>query len=215
MELFVILVVVLAAAGCAGVVALAWEASGRAMHPPRAAYPWTLDDYPELTAEEVTVATAGGVDLAGRFFPGRTRATIVLSHGYGGGQDEMLPVARALVRAGFSVFSYDLRGCGGSGGGVTFGAFEQRDLVSVVDYVASRPDVDAEKIGALGFSMGAATSIMAAANEPRIRALVDDSGWCDVYHWLRPSLRTWLFNPRHQFSPLSLKLVELRTGTRL
>jgi fermentation-respiration switch protein FrsA (DUF1100 family) len=194
---------------------LGWKASSRAMHPSPATLAWSLRDYTHLEPTEVRVRSRTGVTLAGRFFRGRSRATIVLSHGYGGTQDEMLPVASMLHRHGFSVMTYDLRGCGDSGGEVTFGAREQQDLRSVVDYAVARPEVDPERIGALGFSMGAATTLMAAADDPRIKAVVDDSGWADVEHWLRPRIEDVALRPRSPFSPLSLKLVELRTGEDL
>jgi len=213
LALLVLLVLVLLAA--AGVVALAWRASGRAMSPPRGAAPWSLAEYPRLVPEAVTVHSKTGIDLAGRFFAGRDGATVVLSHGYGGSQDELLPTADALHEAGFNVFTYDLRGSGQSGGSVTFGAREREDLVSVVDYLASRADVDADRIGAVGFSMGAATTLMAAARDARVRAVVADSAWSHVYHWLKPTLRKALTRPSDQFSPLALKLVELRSGVKL
>jgi dipeptidyl aminopeptidase/acylaminoacyl peptidase len=206
-----VLLVVLAAA----LVGLAWRASGHAIHPARVASPVGLDDYPGLRAEDVEVTSSTGAVLAGRFFHGRSKATVVLTHGYGGSQDELLPTANALHESGFSVFSYDLRGCGGSTGEVTFGAREQDDLRSVIDYVAGRDDVDDERIGALGFSMGAATTIMAAADDPRIKAVVDDSGWSDVYHWLRPSVSAVFIHPGDRFSALSLKLAEVRADIEL
>jgi dipeptidyl aminopeptidase/acylaminoacyl peptidase len=138
----------------------------------------------------------------------------VLTHGYGGNQDEMLPTADALHRAGFSVFTYDLRGTGESTGEVTFGAREREDLGAVVDYLVSRPDVDQDRIGALGFSMGGATTLMAAASDARIKAVVADSAWSDVKHWLRPNVGK-LAHPNERFTPLSLKLVELRAGVDL
>lgn len=203
-----VLVLLLVVAGA--LVSLGWRASSHAMHPGPPAYAWAVGDYPNLEAEEVTVTSRTGVKLAGRFFPGRDRATVVLSHGYGGNQDELLPVASSLHDAGFSVFSYDLRGCGRSGGEVTFGAKEAEDLRSVLDYVSTRPDVEAEKIGALGFSMGAAATILTAAHDDRIKAVVDDSGWSDVDHWLRPTVRAVFLHPTDRFSALSLKFVELR-----
>jgi uncharacterized protein len=192
--------------------AFAWKASGDAMHPGSGGYEWSLADYPGLQPEEVRVDSRTGAVLAGRFFQGRSPATIVLVHGYGGNQDELLPVANALHDAGFSVFSFDSRGCGRSTGEVTFGAREQDDLGSVVDYLTTRDDVDAERIGALAFSMGAATTLMTAARDSRLKAVVDDSGWADVRHWLRPRLLDVFVHPRARFTPLSLKLVELRTG---
>jgi dipeptidyl aminopeptidase/acylaminoacyl peptidase len=199
MKIAIAVIVVLVLVAAAGLTALAWRASSRAIHPGPPHYAWGLADYPDLKPAEVQVES-----LAGRFFPGRERATIVLTHGYGGNQDEMLPVADALHRAGFTVFTYNLRP------EVTFGAKEQDDLISVVDYLSGRSDVDAERIGALGFSMGGATTIMAAARDPRIKAVVADSAWRTAKSWLRPS-----WNPRDHFSRLSLKLAEWRTGADL
>ena len=203
----VVLVVVLCAA--AGLAALAWRASARAVHPGPASYAWSAADFPELAAEEVTVDSSTGARLAGRFFPGSKRATIVLTHGYGGTQDEMLPVAAALHRKGYTVFTYDTRGCGRSSGEVTFGAREQDDLISVVDHLVSRPDVDSERIGALGFSMGGATTLLAAARDPRIKAVVADSAWKTAKSWLRPSVRAVFLHPRNHFSALALTFAEL------
>jgi dipeptidyl aminopeptidase/acylaminoacyl peptidase len=209
----VVLVVVLCAA--AGLAALAWRASARAVHPGPASYAWSAADFPELAAEEVVVDSSTGVRLAGRFFPGSKRATVVLTHGYGGTQDEMLPVAAALHRKGYTVFTYDTRGCGGSSGEITFGAREQDDLISVVDYLASRPDVDAENLGALGFSMGGATTLLASARDPRIKAVVADSAWKTAKSWLRPSVKAVFLHPRDHLSALSLTFAELRTGVDL
>src|SRR6185295_4947880 len=127
------------AAGALG--ALAWRASTSAMHPAPAQVPWSPGAFPRLDAQDITVHSSTGVDLRGRFFAGRTGATVVLTHGYGGNQDEMLPVADVLHRHGLGVATYDSRGTGRSGGAVTFGALERRDLRSVIDAVSTRPGV--------------------------------------------------------------------------
>jgi len=203
---------ILAAAALLG---LGWNASNRALHPGPTGYAWKLDDYPGLEPEQVTVESSTGATLAGRFFKGQTSRTIVLLHGYGGNQDEMLPVADELHEAGYGVFPFDQRGSGKSTGETTFGAREQDDLISVVDYLVSRPDVDRERLGALGFSMGGATTLLTAAREPRLKAVVADSAWSDVRRWLRPSVGDVFVHPRDRFTALSLKLAELRTGTDL
>jgi len=197
----------------AALAALAWRASTSAMHPPPAQVPWSLRDFPALAAQEMTVHSSTGVTLRGRFFAGRTGVTVILTHGYGGNQDEMLPMALLLHRHGLSVATYDSRGSGASGGAVTFGALERRDLRSVVDAVSARRAVDPARIGALGFSMGAATTMLEAAGDPRVKAVVDDSGWSDVRDWLRPRTLDAVLHPRHAFSPLALELAERRTGT--
>lgn len=194
----------------AGAFAVVWRASGQALRPPRIPAASSLEAYPNLRAEEVLLEGRDGATLSGRFFRGRSSATVVLVHGYSANQDEMLPVAAALHSAGFGIFTYDARGCGRSGGAVTFGAREQDDLIAVVDHLAVRAGVDPSRIGVLGFSMGAATAILAAARDRRIAAIVADSAWSDARSWLRPSLRSFLVHPRERFSPASLKLVELR-----
>jgi dipeptidyl aminopeptidase/acylaminoacyl peptidase len=192
-----------------------WDASGRAIHPGAASYEWTLADYPSLDPREVVVESSTGAKLAGRIFEGKTDAAIVLLHGYGGTQDELLPVAERLHDAGYTVFTYDQRGCGESTGEVTFGAREQDDLVSVLDYLARRPEVDESRLGAFGFSMGGATALMTAAREPRIKAVAADSAWSEVDRWLQPSVGAVFTHPRDRFNALSLQLAELRTGIDL
>jgi pimeloyl-ACP methyl ester carboxylesterase len=183
----IFLPVVLIVLALGAILGLGWDSSGKAIHPGVGSYAWSLEDYPELVPEEVTVESSTGAKLAGRFFPGRTEATVILLHGYGGNQDEMLPVASTLHDGGYSVFSFDQRGCGRSTGEVTFGASEQDDLRSVVDYLVTRADVNSERIGALGFSMGGATTLMAAADDQRVKAVVaDDLRPVDVISKLSP-----------------------------
>lgn len=51
------------------------------------------------------------------------------------------------------------------------------DTARVVDYLAGRGDVDAERIGVIGHSHGAYGAIMAAAREPRIAVTVASCGF--------------------------------------
>ena len=83
-----------------------------------------------------------GVKLSGRLFRGRSRATIVLLHGYGGNQDEMLPVADRLHDAGYTVFTYDQRGLRPKRRRSHLRRARAGRLIGVVDYLASHPDVD-------------------------------------------------------------------------
>ena len=47
------------------------------------------------------------------------------------------------------------------------------DSLRAVDYLVSRPDVDARRIGAVGISMGSAITYWTAALDPRIKTCVD------------------------------------------
>jgi dienelactone hydrolase len=50
------------------------------------------------------------------------------------------------------------------------------DVISAVNYVASRPDVDPNRIAVVGYSMGSFHAAVAAALDPRIHALVLSGG---------------------------------------
>ncbi|MGA7670724.1 MAG: alpha/beta hydrolase [Nitrolancea sp.] len=195
------------------IVGVGWYASGRAIHPGQNVYDWSLSDYPNLNAEPVTFKTRDGVTLAGRFFAGSSQTTIILSHGYGDDQDQMIPWADFLNRAGFSVFTYDMRERGQSGGGaVTLGAKEQTDLASAVDYLVTRTDVDPNRIGALGVSLGGSVTILAAARDKRIGAIVDDSGFSAASNVISTSFEKFLHIPAFPFAPVTVKIAEWRTG---
>jgi dipeptidyl aminopeptidase/acylaminoacyl peptidase len=200
---------------CLIAVVLAWRASSVLMNPPLEPYPWSLADYPALKASEtpLTIHSSTGVTLSGRFFRGTEGATIVVSHGYGGDQDEMLPVANALHAAGFNVVTYNERGQ--SGAEITLGGLESKDLRSVIGVVSRHAYVNPNQIGEFGFSMGGATTILEAASDPRVKAVVDDAGWSRVQDWASSSLSDAILKPTSMFSPLSLKLFELRTGVVL
>ena len=51
-----------------------------------------------------------------------------------------------------------------------------RDLQSAFAYLASRPDVDASKIGAIGWCMGGGWSIKLAVDQPKLAAVVVNYG---------------------------------------
>ncbi len=211
MIILVVLLLIVVVLGGVG-----WYASGRAIHPHQNVYDWSLSDYPNLKAEPVTFTTRDGITLAGRFFPGTSKTTIILSHGYGDDQDQMIPWADFLNRAGFSVFTYDMRERGQSGGdAVTLGAKEQLDLVSAVDYLVTRPDVDHGRIGALGVSLGASVTILAAARDKRIAAIVDDSGFSAASNVIATSFQKFLHVPAFPFAPVTVKIAEWRTGSNV
>jgi len=196
-----------------GVLGIGWIASERAIHPASCQYEKGLADFPNLHPYQVSFASRTRTRIASWFFPGERRATILLSHGYGDNQIQMLPYADFLVRQGFSVLTYDMRNRGRSGGdAVTLGALEAPDILSAVDYLTTRPDVDPDRIGAMGLSLGASATILAAASDSRIKAVVDDSGFSDAPAAIRSSFQHFIGLPPFPFAPLTVALVRLRTG---
>ena len=105
-----------------GLLGVGWVGSERAIHPARAHYPGPAE-FPDLHPQPITFDSRTHTRIAAEFFPGEKHATIVLSHGYGDNQAQMLPYAQFLHNDGFSVLTYDMRNRGESGGdAVTLGA---------------------------------------------------------------------------------------------
>src|SRR5690625_5772218 len=70
----------------------------------------------------------------------------------------------------------------------TVGAKEQLDLLGVIDWVDENYE---EPIGLLGISMGASTSLLAAAQTDDVIGVVADSPFSDLQEYLKVNLPVW------------------------
>jgi dienelactone hydrolase len=126
---------------------------------------------------------------------GRLPAVIVL-HGTGGNKEALQPVLVQLARRGIMGVALDARYHGERSGGAKgaeayFAAIVRAwrapadqphehpfyfdtcwDIWRTIDYLQSRPDVDGERLGMIGFSMGGIQTWLAAAVDPRIKVAV-------------------------------------------
>jgi fermentation-respiration switch protein FrsA (DUF1100 family) len=148
-------------------------------------YRWQIEITAEMTGtavERVTFEAADGVSLIGWFLPGHgDGATIVASHGSGTNGATALDGVMFLREAGYNVFVFDHRAHGQSGGKAsTLGPREVQDMKGAVTYLLSRDDVDPGRIGAFGCSMGSGVVIGAAAEDPRIGAVVAEAIYADL-----------------------------------
>jgi dienelactone hydrolase len=64
--------------------------------------------------------------------------------------------------------------------GITWPGVLLWDDLRTVDYLASRPEVDAQRLGCVGLSLGGYRSFLLAALDPRIRVAVD-VGWMTAF----------------------------------
>lgn len=128
-----------------------------------------------LTAEDVTLTTSDGVDLAAWWVPSENGAAVLLVHGSGSARTATLDHAQALADAGFGVLMVDARGHGASEGtAMDIGWHGADDLAAAVNWLAARPDVEGGRIGAVGLSMGGEEALTLAGQDPRVRAVVGD-----------------------------------------
>ena len=158
-----------------------------AVRPPRLAVPLAPADL-GLTVESVTITADDGVRLAGWLVPRAGAPVIVLLHGYPADKADLLPIAAALAPR-FTVLLLDQRYFGQSEGRATTIGFRERgDLRRAIDFLAAR---GFGPVGVFGLSLGGAVALLAAAEEPRIRAVAAYAPFADLrslgyelYGWL-------------------------------
>lgn len=137
------------------------------------------------------------LQLRGWFIPGvlpngqlTSQRTIIMVHGTWQNRTDpaagLLDLSGDLARHGFAILAFDLRGHGESQPApLSFGIYEQRDVLGAVDFLHSGilpyPELGHPRIIAgWGVSLGAGTLLMAAAQEPALRAIVTDSAYADI-----------------------------------
>ncbi len=171
-------------------------------------------DLPGVKPEYVEFASRDGGKIGGWFVPGPASApkpwpAILLVYGYAGYKEQMAYYAPIVHAGGFASFMFDMQGSGlRRGRPVTLGYREKWDLMDAVRYVGGRADVDADRLGALGVSMGAATAILAAENDPHIKAVVSDSSYANVADMIQPGLRAFVGSPATLFAPMIVWFAE-------
>ena len=80
-----------------------------------------------------------------------------------------------LVRHGYGVLLFDRRGEGASEGDPNmWGWGGERDIHAAVDFLQHRPDVDPDRIGGIGFSVGGELMLQAAAENDGLAAVVSE-----------------------------------------
>lgn len=168
-----------------------------------------------LSYEEVSFPSIDDdLTLRGWYLPVQDgEPVIIMIHGADGNRADpsigMLGIASGLVEHGYNVLMFDLRGHGESEGNrMSAGFYEKRDLLGAVDFVKGR---GLERIGVLGFSAGAATSLMGTAESDDIDAVVADSSFADLKDMMEPEFSKRTKFPKFFLGPL-LFMVKVMYG---
>jgi uncharacterized protein len=129
---------------------------------------------------EISFAGADHVRLAGWYAPSRNTAAIVIVHGTEADRSALLLETKILAQAGFGVLALDLPGQGASGGNTLWGVAERRAISAAIDWLTTRGEVDPQRIGGFGQSMGAYILTQAAVLDRRLRAVMLSASPSDV-----------------------------------
>jgi uncharacterized protein len=121
--------------------------------------------------EHVRFAASDGLRLDGWFVRPRNGATVIVYPGKKGTQKH----ARMLVRHGYGVLVFDRRGEGASEGDPNaLGWGFDRDVEGALAFLRRRDDLDPERIGGLGLSVGGEALLQTAAQTKALKAVVSD-----------------------------------------
>src|SRR5207237_1916168 len=103
--------------------------------------------------------------------------------GVGGSKDSggRSASAKGVAELGYAAVRVDMRGCGESEGvrGRVICLEQVEDTRSALGFLATRPEIDPDRIGVMGASFGAAVAVYTAGVDQRIAACVSAGGWGD------------------------------------
>ena len=177
-------------------------------HPPRCTLNLSTEKY-RADYLEIWFTNEQGLKLKGWLIKSnqaldKPLPTIIFCHGLGSNKSDFMDLARHLVYYGYNAFLFDLRAHGESeGSSCSLGLYEQNDLEAALDYLIKRDDIDPERIGIFGFSLGGAIALMAAANDKRIAAVLSDSSFNDLKEQSGYTLSSFYHLPSFLFMPLA------------
>lgn len=165
----------------------------------------------DLIGENVSFPSSSGATLRGWLLPGQKGGgAVVLMHGVRGSRLQMLPRARFLSGAGFTVLLFDFQAHGESSGErITTGYLESRDARAAVEFMRVR--APGEKIGVLGVSMGGAAALL---SQPPldVDALVLEEVYPTIEQAIADRLIMRLGNWASLLTPLLTVQLKLRLG---
>lgn len=141
----------------------------------------TFAKSPDVTVTRVHFKNRYGIKLAGDLYMPKNRGAaplpaIAVSGPFGAVKEQASGLyAQEMARRGFITLAFDPSFTGQSGGTprrVASPDINTEDFSAAVDYLTTRDDVDADKIGIIGICGFGGMGLNAVANDPRIKATV-------------------------------------------
>lgn len=139
--------------------AISWLVGGLLVSPAPLSIGAPPADFP---ADPLSLPSGSGSTISGwHHRSAQNKGVVVLLHGMRGNRLTMLPRARFLKAAGYSIVMIDLQAHGESPGQqVTLGQLEQHDVKAAVEF--ARNEHPNEPIAVVGVSLGGASAVMAS-----------------------------------------------------
>jgi uncharacterized protein len=155
-----------------------------------------------LDARQVHFIDGDGVALSGWYIPSVNHSAVILRHGSGSTSADVKAQAAILVKRGYGVLATDARGHGRSGGqAMDFGWYGTTDIKGALTFLTEQPDINPNRIGVIGLSMGGEEAIGAIAEDTRIAAVIAEGAiartdadkiWLQTVYGFRGRIQVWL-----------------------
>jgi hypothetical protein len=140
--------------------------------------PVVPDNDLRVAYEDVSFTTSDGLKLVGWYIPSKNGAAVIAFPGRKGPQEK----ARMLARHGYGVLLFDRRGEGKSDGEPnSWGWGGTEDVKAAAAYLQRRPDVQPNRIGGLGLSVGGEMMLDAASNTKSLAAVVSEGAGARMF----------------------------------
>ncbi len=153
-----------------------------------------------LPWREVSIPTVRGKRLFGWFIPAADGApALAVLHGWGGNAEMMLPLARPLFDAGYSLLFFDAR-CHGKSDGDSFASLPRfaEDLEHAVDWLQQQSSVKNRAVGVIAHSVGAGAALLLASRRRDLAAVVSLAAFAHP----TSMMRRWLALKRIPYWPV-------------
>ena len=138
---------------------------------------YTRKDY-DLISSEGYLMKCSFIELDYTDRPKKIMPVILYLHGNSSSRLEGMGMLPEILKRDINLFVIDFPGCGQSEGEyISLGYHESHDVKIIVDFINKLPGVG--NIGLWGRSMGAATTMIYAHKDNRIKAIVMDSPFAD------------------------------------
>ena len=177
----------------------------------------TAPNPPNFPAGNLSLQSFDAIQLHAKIFTPAQNSNrwAILVHGYGRDGRFAYDYAEEYLKRGWNVLIPDLRAAGQSDGKfITMGALESRDVCDWAKKISdAHPDA---KIVLHGVSMGAATVMMAAAqNPPDVVAVVEDCGYTSAYEMFAAQLEKIFGLPEFPAMYCANLVCKVKTGVKI
>jgi len=162
---------------------MVWNTAVKAQTPKRI----PVERKPDMPYQDIEFVS-DGLNIQGWFIPAKieehqqpTTSTqraplIIIAHGWGSNRSRVLRYMEPLWQAGYAILMYDARSHGHSDPIEAPSAYTFRDdILAAMDYALDIPEIDPERIGVLGHSMGGLGTILSLPYGLPVRAVITDS----------------------------------------